>query len=125
MNEEKCQVQCIHTEIIKKFEVRPMNQEKLERVATLFKVLGDCTRIRIIDALLESEMCVCDLAYALKMSQSSISHQLRVLRENQIVKKRREGKIIFYSLKDDHVRTLFSQGCAHIQHENGRENKHE
>lgn len=125
MKEDQCQVQCIHADIVKKFEANPANQEQLERVAMLFKVLGDYTRIRIIDALSKSEMCVCDLAYVLQMSQSSISHQLRLLWQNQIVKKRREGKIIFYSLKDDHVRVLFSQGVVHIRHEDWRGNDNE
>lgn len=121
MGEDQCQVQCIHADAVHRFENIPVDQEQLENVATLFKVLGDYTRVRIIDALWKNEMCVCDLAYVLKMSQSSISHQLRLLRQNQIVKKRKDGKIVYYSLKDEHVQTLFLQGFAHVQHENQKE----
>ena len=116
MKEEQCLVQCIHEDIVQKVHGLSEQNENLENLAQLFKVLGDYTRIRIIYALSQSEMCVCDLAYVLEMSQSSISHQLRLLRQNQIVRKRREGKIIFYSLMDDHVNILFEQGFAHVRH---------
>ena len=116
MKEDQCLVQCIHEEIIQSVTGLSEQNENLENLAHLFKVLGDYTRVRIIYALSQSEMCVCDLAYILKMSQSSISHQLRLLRQNKIVKKRREGKMIFYSLMDAHVNTLFEQGFAHVQH---------
>ena len=79
-------------------------------------MLGDATRIRILDALSRDELCVCDLAALLDMSSSAISHQLRVLRDARLVKYRREGKMVCYSLDDDHVLTLFAQGLAHIQH---------
>ena len=84
-------------------------------LAELFKVFGDSTRIRILFVLFEAEVCVCDLAEALGMTQSAISHQLRILKQNKLVKNRREGKSIFYSLADEHVRTIIAQGCEHIE----------
>ena len=83
----------------------------------LFKVFGDSTRIRILFVLFEAEVCVCDLAAVLNMTQSAISHQLKILRQSKLVKSRREGKSIFYSLADDHVRTIIAQGCEHIEEE--------
>ena len=79
----------------------------------MFKIFGDSTRIRILFVLFETEVCVCDLAKALNMTQSAISHQLRILKQNKLVKNRREGKSIFYSLADDHVRTIINQGREH------------
>lgn len=81
-----------------------------------FKILGDPTRIRILSLLIETEMCVCDIAESLQMGQSAISHQLRVLRSARLVKFRKEGKSAFYSLDDDHVVRLLCQGLEHIQH---------
>ena len=81
----------------------------------LFKVFGDSTRMRILFVLFEAEVCVCDLAEALNMTQSAISHQLRILKQNKLVKSRREGKSVFYSLADDHVRTIVDQGREHIE----------
>ena len=89
-------------------------EEKLYDLADLFKVFGDSTRIKIICALFESEMCVCDIAYLLNMSQSAISHQLRVLKQARLVKRRREGKVVFYSLDDKHIERIFDQGLMHI-----------
>jgi len=90
------------------------SEENLYDVAELFKVFGDTTRIKIICALFEAEMCVCDIANLLGMTQSAISHQLRVLKQARLVKYRREGKIVYYSLDDEHVRHIFNQGLAHI-----------
>ena len=80
----------------------------------LYKIFGDSTRIKIMYLLLRSEMCVCDIADVLNMNQSAISHQLRVLKQNKLVKNRREGKSVFYSLTDDHVMSILSQGMEHI-----------
>ena len=91
--------------------------DTLYRLADLFKVFGDPTRIRILFVLFEAEVCVCDLAKALNMTQSAISHQLRILKQNKLVKSRREGKSIFYSLADEHVRTIIDQGREHIEEE--------
>ena len=89
-------------------------EEELYELAELFKVFGDSTRIKILYVLFESEMCVSDMAECLNMTQSAISHQLRVLKQNSLVKYRREGKTIIYSLADDHVRTIIDQGMEHI-----------
>ena len=89
--------------------------EQLLRLADLFKIFGDGTRIRILYVLLEAEVCVCHLAQALGMTQSAVSHQLRILKQNRLVKSRREGKSVFYSLADAHVRTIIDQGREHIE----------
>ena len=90
------------------------DEESLYDLAELFKVFSDSTRIRILYALFESELCVCDIAEVLSMTQSAISHQLRVLKQARLVRNRREGKQIYYSLADDHVRTIIGQGMDHI-----------
>ena len=90
-------------------------EEELYDLADFFKVFGDCTRIRILCALLYSEMCVSEIGEALDMTQSAISHQLRVLKQAKLVKNRREGKTIFYSLSDDHIISILSQGLEHIE----------
>jgi len=90
------------------------DEQKLRDLADLFKLFGDATRVRILSALLQSEMCVCDLAELLGMSQSAISHQLRVLKQGKLVKNRREGKTVFYSLDDNHIGTIINQGMEHI-----------
>ena len=89
-------------------------EELLYDLAELYKVFGDSTRIKILFALYENEMCVCGIAELLNMTQSAISHQLKVLRQNKLVKFRREGKTIFYSLSDDHVFKILGQGLEHI-----------
>ncbi len=89
-------------------------EELLYDLAELFKVFGDSTRIRILYVLFESEMCVCDIAEVLGMTQSAISHQLRVLKQNRLVRFRRDGKSIIYSLADDHVRGIINQGFEHV-----------
>ena len=86
----------------------------MKELADFYKVFGDATRIKILCVLLESEVCVCDLAEILGMTQSAISHQLRVLKQMKLVKNRREGKTVYYSLADDHILTIISQGMEHI-----------
>lgn len=103
-----------HDDIIKKVEGLLPDDEILYDLAELYKVFGDSTRIKILYVLLESEMCVCDIASLLKMSMSAISHQLRVLKQSHLIKYRKEGKTVFYSLADGHVRTIISQGMDHI-----------
>ena len=90
------------------------NEELLYDLAELYKVFGDSTRIKILYLLFESEMCVCDIAQLLNMSISAISHQLRVLKQAQLVRFRRDGRTVFYALADDHVRTILDQGMEHI-----------
>ena len=103
-----------HEDIVAKVnEVMP-NEELLYDLAELYKVFGDSTRIKILYLLFESEMCVCDIAQLLNMSISAISHQLRVLKQAQLVRFRRDGRTVFYALADDHVRTILGQGMEHI-----------
>ena len=90
-------------------------EERLDDLAELYKIFGDTTRVKILYALLEAEMCVCDIAGLLSMTQSAISHQLRVLKQTKLVKSRRAGKTVFYSLADDHVRTILSMGMEHLE----------
>ena len=90
------------------------DEEVLYDLAELFKIFGDSTRIKILYALLESEMCVCDIATLLNMTQSATSHQLRALKQSKLVRYRREGKTVFYSLADSHVVTIINQGVEHI-----------
>lgn len=96
------------------------NEEKLYDLAELFKVFGDTTRVKIISALFESELCVFHIAELLQMSQSAISHQLRVLRNARLVKHRKMGKEVFCSLDDEHIKNIFNQGLQHILEEKGR-----
>ena len=104
----------MHKDIVDQVSNQMPDDEILYDVADLFKVFGDCTRIKILYALFESEMCVCDIADLLGMSQSAISHQLRVLKQSRLVKYRRDGKTVFYSLNDDHIKTIFNQGLEHV-----------
>lgn len=110
-----CDATEIHEDLLKIVNETMPGETKLYDLAELFKVFGDSTRIRILFVLFESEVCVCDLAQVLNMTQSAISHQLKILKQSRLVKSRREGKSIFYSLADDHVRTIIAQGCEHIE----------
>lgn len=111
---EQCEAVHVHQELVKQVNETMPDEEILYDLAELFKIFGDSTRIRILYALFESEMCVCDIAQLLGMTQSAISHQLRCLKQSKLVKYRREGKTVFYSLADAHVRTIFDQGMEHI-----------
>ncbi|MFK5952881.1 MAG: metalloregulator ArsR/SmtB family transcription factor [Desulfobacterium sp.] len=114
-----CQVQCIHPEAVGRVKEQMPSQDILMDLADFFKVFGDHTRIRILTALYREELCVCDLVEVLGMNQSAVSHQLRVLRGAKVVKFRKEGKMVFYSLDDEHVCELLSDGLAHIQEDRG------
>lgn len=111
---ERCDCMQVHNEIVDRVHQDMPDDEILYDVADLFKVFGDCTRIKILYALFESEMCVCDIADLLGTSQSAVSHQLRVLKQSRLVKYRREGKTVYYSLADAHVKTIFDQGLEHV-----------
>lgn len=111
---ECCDVTCIHNEVVQKVLKKMPEEDLLCELADFYKVFGDATRIKILCVLLESEMCVCDLAAVLGMTQSAISHQLRVLKQMKLVKNRREGKTVFYSLADGHIQLIISQGMEHI-----------
>ena len=111
----QCEAIEVHEELLEVVNHNFPNEEELYDLAELFKVFGDSTRIRILFVLFEAEVCVCDLASALNMTQASVSQQLRILKQNKLVKSRREGKSIFYSLADGHVRTIIDQGREHIE----------
>jgi DNA-binding transcriptional ArsR family regulator len=111
---DNCDCAVIHEDVVADVRCRMPGEESLLDLADLFKVLGDSTRIKIICALLHSEMCVCDIAALLGMTKSSISHQLRALRLAKLVKNRRDGKVVFYSLDDEHVGAIFATGLVHI-----------
>lgn len=111
---EVCDNNEIHAELIKQVNDTLPEESRLYDLAELFKTFGDSTRIRILFVLFEAEVCVCDIAEALHMTQSAISHQLRILKQSKLIKNRREGKSIFYSLADEHVKTIIAQGMEHI-----------
>ena len=114
MDEERGEYRSVHPDTVKRVLEEMPAEEALYDLAELFKVFGDSTRIKILYALFEAELCVGDIAQLLGMSQTAVSHQLRVLRTNKLVKGRKEGKIVFYSLADDHVRTILGQGMDHV-----------
>lgn len=112
---ECCDCNEIHEDLLKIVNDTMPEETELYDLAELFKVFGDSTRIRILFVLFEAEVCVCDLAKVLNMTQSAISHQLRILKANKLVNSRREGKSVFYSLADGHVRTIIAQGRENIE----------
>ena len=109
-----CEVNEVHSSVLQKIIAEMPDEIELYNLAELFKVFGDSTRIKILYVLFESELCVCDIAQLLGMTQSAVSHQLRILKSNKLVKFRREGKTVFYSLDDDHVRSILSLGMEHL-----------
>ena len=111
---EQCEAVEIHEELLKIVDEKLPEEEELYDLAELFKVFGDSTRIRILFVLFEAEVCVCDLAQALNMTQSAVSHQLRILKQMRLVKYRKEGKTIYYSLDDDHIQSILNGGLEHV-----------
>ena len=111
---ECCDYIHAHQEIIDRVQEKMPGEDALYDLAELFRIFGDSTRIRILYVLFEAEMCVCDIAQLLGMTQSAISHQLRSLKNARLVKARRDGKTVFYSLADDHVKTIINQGIEHV-----------
>jgi ArsR family transcriptional regulator len=111
---EMCDCNVIHEDAVAYVKANMPDEDPVYEVAELFKVFGDSTRTRIICALSVSELCVCDLSCILSMSQSAVSHQLRILKQARIVKNRRAGKAVYYSLDDDHIKSLFSVAFAHV-----------
>ena len=103
-----------HTEAIKAVKALLPSDETLFELSDLFKLFGDTTRIKILYLLFEKELCVCDIAALLNMTQSAISHQLKVLKNSKLVKFRREGKVVFYRLSDNHVKSIIAQGMEHL-----------
>ena len=112
---ECCEDTEVHEDLLQIVNEKLPSESELYDLAELFKVFGDSTRIRILFVLFEAEVCVCDLAEALNMTQSAVSHQLKILKQSKLVKSRREGKSVFYSLADGHVRTIIAQGIEHIE----------
>lgn len=100
-------------------EIEELQNDFIHDVAEFFKIFGDSTRIKLLRLLLEQELCVGEIAEKLNMNQSAVSHQLRVLRQNDLVKYRKEGKTVFYSLDDDHIKVVLEQGMRHICHKKG------
>ena len=113
-NIERCDCNVIHKDIVEKVSNNLPSEQSMYDLAELFKVFGDSTRIRILSALSVSEMCVCDIASLLNMTKSSISHQLRILKTAKLVRFRKSGKSVYYSLSDSHVAKIMSQGFEHI-----------
>ena len=113
---EVCQVKCINEKMVEETLDTLPNVDEVEQMSSIFKVLSDASRLRIVLSLLERELCVCDIAAVCSLSDSSVSHQLRLLRNLKIVRNRREGKIVYYSLDDDHVVRLIEQSLDHVRH---------
>lgn len=112
-----CDCDMIHEEMVENTRSRMQNEEEYLDLAALFKMFGDGTRVKILHVLELHELCVCDLAALLGMTKSAISHQLKALRLSNLVKSRREGQVIYYSLADDHVKYILDIGFDHIHHE--------
>ncbi len=112
---EHCEHTEVHAETVQAVRESMPAEDELYDLAELFKVFGDSTRIRILFALFEADICVCDLAELLGMTQSAISHQLRILKNARLVKNRRDGKQVIYFLADDHVRSIINQGLEHVE----------
>ena len=111
---DQCDFICVHENVVNQvLKVMPKDQQLMD-LADFFKIFGDPTRVRMLYVLSQSEMCVCDIANLLQMGQSAISHQLRVLKQMRLVKSRRDGKTVFYSLADGHIETILAQGMEHI-----------
>lgn len=113
-NRFSCDCEVIHQDVVDKLTDRLFPDEHVKLMTNFFKIMGDSTRVRILNALSLHELCVCDLANLLDMTKSAISHQLRRLREGNLVKFRREGKTVYYSLKDDHVEAVFAVAHEHV-----------
>lgn len=111
---ERCEATVVHEDVVKQIENILPEEETLYDLAEFYKVFADSTRIKILYVLLKSEMCVCDLSQVLGVSQSAVSHQLRMLKQMKLVKFRRDGKTVYYSLSDHHIESILSQGIEHI-----------
>ncbi len=123
INEYMCDCNMIHENVVKDTLSKMPEKELFQKLADFFKMIGDPTRTKILFALDQNEMCVCDIANVLGMTKSSISHQLATLKQSGIVKYRKEGKEVYYTLDDDHVQQVFEIAIEHIQHKEREENK--
>ena len=115
--EETCEITTVHENVVERVRRRMPDEDLLYDTAELFKVFGDSTRTRILSALFIEELCVCDIASLLNMTKSAVSHQLRILRQTKIVKSRRSGKEIYYSLDDEHISKIYGMALEHLQEE--------
>ena len=113
-DEDRCGCSVIHKDIVRNVRAQMPDDGVLLDIAEVFKVFCDSTRVRILCALMKSEMCVCDISALLKMTKSAVSHQLRILRQANLVKYRKDGKIVYYSVADEHVGLIFENGFAHV-----------
>lgn len=111
---DRCEINCIHDEAVKAVREALFSEDIAVSLAELFRALGDPTRVKILFSLMTRELCVCDITAVIGASESAVSHQLRILRNLRLVKYRREGKILYYSLADDHIEKLFAQGLEHV-----------
>lgn len=116
-SEEMCQESCVHTSLVDQVREKMPDDDTLCDVAEIFKVFGDVTRTKILSALFEAELCVCDISEIVKMSTSAVSHQLRILRQTKIVKSRRSGKEVYYSLDDEHISKIYRMALDHLEEE--------
>lgn len=112
-----CEKEHFDTKKIAKLKAEKLSKEETAKLSEIFKAMGDETRVNMVHALARQELCVCELSEIVKMSQSAVSHQLRVLRNLRLVKRRKEGKQVYYSLDDEHIVTIFTQGLEHIRHD--------
>ncbi|GCC10533.1 hypothetical protein IPdc08_00563 [archaeon] len=115
MNDYICNIESINKEIVEEVRKKMLSSELTVQVSDIFKILGDSTRVKILYALFQEELCVCEISALLGMSQSAVSHQLRILRSSNLVKFRREGKAVYYSLADEHIIKLIEMGVEHAK----------
>ncbi|HZJ75331.1 MAG TPA: metalloregulator ArsR/SmtB family transcription factor [Clostridia bacterium] len=111
---ERCSCNIIHEDVVRDVKKHMPNGDVLTDLADIFKVFGDPTRVKILYALFRAEMCVCDISALLGMTKSSISHQLRILKQAKLVKNRKDGRVVYYSLLDDHIKLIFDQALLHV-----------
>lgn len=112
---ERCDSNCPHADAVERVLHHMPPEDELLDLAELFKVFGDTTRMKILYVLFASELCVCDIAEILGMSQSAVSHQLRIIKQAKLIKNRRDGKTVYYSLADDHVKTIIGMAKEHLE----------
>ena len=111
---DKCDCTVIHDDVVRTVREKMPEEDTIMDLSDTFKVFSDSTRLKILCALINEEMCTCDLSALLGMSQSAVSHQLRILKQSNLVKNRREGKVVYYSIADEHVETIISNGMEHV-----------
>ncbi len=118
LTKDVCESDVVHVGVVEKVRAALPDEETLADVAELFKVFGDSTRTRILSCLFEAELCVCDIASLLGMTKSAVSHQLRILRQTKVVKYRKQGKEVYYSLDDDHISRIYKMALEHLSEDN-------